>query len=51
MWLQRYVKNKHFSEVQITELVDGLELFADEHGRANKTLQMLQLDRRKRVVA
>ncbi|MGB7991824.1 MAG: hypothetical protein WCF44_20670 [Candidatus Methylophosphatis roskildensis] len=41
----------HCSVVQITELVDGLELVADEHGRVNKRLQMLQLDGRKRVVA
>jgi hypothetical protein len=34
---------------QINELVDALELVADEHGRVNKTLQMLQLEGKKRV--
>ncbi|MBK7235994.1 MAG: tyrosine-type recombinase/integrase [Sterolibacteriaceae bacterium] len=51
LWHEHAGMTDHYSVVQITELVDGLELFADEHGRANKTLQMLQLDRRKRVVA
>ena len=29
----------------------ALGLIADEHGRANKTLQMLQLEAKKQVVA
>jgi len=36
---------------QIDELVAALEFIADEHGRANKTLQMLQLEAKKQVVA
>jgi hypothetical protein len=36
---------------QIDELVAALDLVADEHGRSNKTLQMLQLEATKRVVA
>jgi len=39
----------HYSVAQINELVDALELVADEHGRVNKTLQMLQLEGKKRV--
>jgi hypothetical protein len=41
----------HYSVAQIAELVAALELIADEHGRTNKTLQMLQLEARKQVVA
>jgi SLT domain-containing protein len=41
----------HYSVAQIDELVAALELIADEHGRANKTLQMLQLEAKKQVVA
>jgi hypothetical protein len=37
--------------VQIDELVTALDLIADEHGRGNKTLQMLQLEAKKQVVA
>lgn len=40
----------HYSVAQITELVDALELVADEDGRVNKTLHMLLLVERKRVV-
>lgn len=36
---------------QIDELDAALELIADEHGRANKTLQMVQLEAKKQVVA
>jgi SLT domain-containing protein len=36
---------------QIDELVAALELIADEHGRANKTLQILQSEAKKQVVA
>ena len=35
----------------ISELVTALDLIADEHGRGNKTLQMLQLEAKKQVVA
>jgi hypothetical protein len=41
----------HYSVAQIEELVAALDLIADEHGRANKTLQMLQWEGRKQVVA
>jgi hypothetical protein len=41
----------HYSVAQIDELVAALDLIADEHGRANKTLQMLQLEAKKQVVA
>lgn len=34
---------------EFAELVDALELVADEHGRVNKTLQMLQLEGKRRV--
>jgi hypothetical protein len=36
---------------QIDEVVAALDLIADEHARANKTLQMLQLEAKKQVVA
>jgi hypothetical protein len=39
------------SVAQIDELVAALDLIADEQGRANKTLQMLQLKAKKQVVA
>jgi hypothetical protein len=42
---------RHYSVVQIDELVTALDLIADEHGRGNKTLQMLQLEAKKQVVA
>jgi hypothetical protein len=41
----------HYSVAQIDELVATLDLIADEHGRTNKTLQMLQLEAKKQVVA
>ena len=40
-----------YSVAQVDELVAALEFIADEHGRANKTLQMLQLEAKKQVVA
>jgi hypothetical protein len=43
--------DRHYSVAQIDELVAALDLIADEHGRANKTLQMLQLEAKKQVVA
>jgi hypothetical protein len=44
-------RSGHYSVAQIDELVAALELIADEQGRSNKTLQMLQLEATKRVVA
>jgi len=42
---------RHCSVAQIDALVAALELIADEHGRANQTLQMLQFGTKKQVVA
>ena len=42
-------RNTH-SVAQIDELVAALDLIADENGRVNKTLQMLQLEARKQAV-
>jgi hypothetical protein len=41
----------HYSVAQIEELVSALDLIADEYGRTNKTLQMLQLEAKKQVGA
>ena len=38
---------QHYSVAQIDKLVAALELIAGEHGRPNKTLQMLQLAAKK----
>jgi hypothetical protein len=38
-----------YSVAQNAELVDALKLIADEHGRGNMTLQMLQREGRRRV--
>ena len=51
LWHQHRTMTGHYSVAQIEELVSALDLIADEHGRANKTLQMLQLEARKQVVA
>ena len=49
LWHEHASMTDHYSVAQINELVDALELVADEHGRVNKTLQMLQLEGKKRV--
>jgi hypothetical protein len=36
---------------QVDELVGALDLIADENGRRNKSLQILQLEAKTRVVA
>jgi hypothetical protein len=41
---------RHYSVAQIDELVAALDLVADENGKVNKTLQMLQLAARKQAV-
>ena len=51
LWREHSSMTGHYSVAQIDELVAALELIADEHGRANKTLQMLQLEAKKQVVA
>ena len=51
LWHEHSCMTGHYSVAQIDELVAALELTADEHGRANKTLQMLQLEAKKQVVA
>ena len=51
LWHQHRTMTGHYSVAQIEELVSALDVIADEHGRANKTLQMLQLEARKQGVA
>ena len=51
LWHERSSVTGHYSVAQIDELVAALELITDEHGRANKTLQILQLEAKKQVVA
>src|SRR5438105_3937331 len=51
LWHEHSSMTGHYSVAQIDELVAALHLIADEHGRANKTLQMLQLEAKKQVVA
>ena len=51
LWHEHSIMTRHYSVAQIDELVGALELIADEHGRANKTLQMLQLEAKKQMVA
>jgi len=42
LWQEHPSMTGHYSVAQIDELVAALDLIADEPGRANKTLQMLQ---------
>ena len=51
LWHEHSTMTQHYSVAQIDELVAALELIADEHGRTNKTLQMLQLEAKKQAVA
>lgn len=51
LWHEHRSITAHYSVGQIEELVNALDLIADENGRGNKTLQMLQLEAKKRVVA
>ena len=51
LWHEHSSMTGHYSVAQIDELVAALDLIADEQGRANKTLQMLQLEAKKQVVA
>ena len=51
LWHEHRSITAHYSVGQIEELVSALDLIADEQGRGNKTLQMLQLEAKKRVVA
>ncbi len=51
LWHEHSGMTGHYSVAQIDELVAALDLIADEHRRANKTLQMLQLKTKKQVVA
>jgi hypothetical protein len=51
LWHENSSMTGHYSVAQLDELVAALELIADEPGRANKTLQMLQLEAKKQVVA
>ena len=51
LWHEHSSMTGHYSVAQIDELVAALELIADEPGSANKTLQVLQLEAKKQVVA
>ncbi len=51
LWHEHSSMTGHHSVAQIEELVAALDLIADEHGRTNKTLQMLQLEAKAQVVA
>jgi integrase len=51
LWHEHSTMTGHYSVAQIDELVAALELIADGHGRANKTLQMLQWKQKRPVVA
>lgn len=51
LWHEHRNMTAHYSVGQIDELVAALDLIADESGRGNKTLHMLQLEAKKRVVA
>src|SRR4029434_6409965 len=51
LWHEHSSMTGHYSVAQIDELVAALELIADQLGRANKTLQILQLGAKKQVVA
>jgi len=51
LWHEHRSMTSHYSVAQIDELVGSLELIADENGRVNKTLQMLQLEATKQAVA
>lgn len=49
LWRQHDSMTDHYSVAQVNRLVDALELIADENGRVNKTLQMLQVETRRAV--
>ncbi len=51
LWHLHATMTGHYSVAQIDELVASVDLIADENGRVNKTLQMLQLEARKQAVA
>jgi len=51
LWHEHRSITGHYSVAQIDELVTALDLISDEHGRGNKSLQMLQLEAKRRVVA
>ena len=51
LWHEHRSITGHYSVAQIDELVTALDLIADEYGRGIKSLEMLQLEARKRVVA
>jgi integrase len=51
LWHQHVTMTRHYSVAQIVELVAALDLIADENGRVNKTLQMLQLEAKRQAVA
>jgi integrase len=50
LWHEHSSMTRHYSVAQIDELVAALDLVADENGKVNKTLQMLQLAARKQAV-
>jgi hypothetical protein len=47
----RSITRHYYSVAQIDERVTALDLIVDEHGRGNKSLQMLQLEAKQRVQA
>ena len=50
LWHEHSSMTRHYSVAQIDELAAALDLVADENGKVNKTLQMLQLAARKQAV-
>ena len=49
LWHEHPSVTDHYSVAQIEELIDALELIGDENGRTNKTVQMLQLEGKRRL--
>lgn len=43
LWHEHAAVTHHYSVAQIEELVGAVDVIADDSGRANKSLQMLQL--------
>ena len=50
LWHLHATMTGHYSVAQIDELVTSLDQIADESGRVNKTLQMLQLEAKKQAI-
>ena len=48
LWHEHRTVTAHYSVAQVEELIDALELICDDTGRVNKTVQMLQLERKQR---